>query len=248
MRTGRGSRSVFVFLLWASALCGGCVKNPWDAYYTALPVSEGVQVTLCDSVEMVRRNGIDPNIFFELFENGYAPIGYVEFNGTENYLDEAAIAAQARKNGACVCYYGARYSHTEAGLDISSGLPTGVSSVAPAVAAPLQLAQRKRDMFDYLAIYAGKDATNRALGILAAVMPEEYGKKLKTEAGLIVLAVRKGSRADGAGIVRGDVLVSLGGRPVTRTTLESWRHPSGEPVPLTLYRQGNQVKVYLAAP
>lgn len=239
-------RSVFIFLLWVSAWCSGCVKNPWDAYYTALPVSEGVQVTLCDSVEMIRRDDLDPNIFFELFEKGYAPIGYAEFNGTENYLDEAAIAAQARKNGACVCYYGARYSHTEAGLDISSGLPTGVSGAA--VAAPLQLAQRKQDMFDYLAIYAGKDATDRALGILAAVMPEEYGKKLKTEAGLIVLAVRKGSRADEAGIRRGDVLVFLGGKPVTRTTLEAWSQPSGKPVPLILYRHGSPVKVYLGAP
>ena len=31
-------------------------------------------------------------------------MGYREFNGTENYLDESAIAAQSQKNGACVCF------------------------------------------------------------------------------------------------------------------------------------------------
>lgn len=81
-------------------------------------------------------------------------------------------------------------------------------------------AERKRNIFDYFAIYAGKDVTDRALGVLATVIPEEYRRNSR-RAGLIVLAVRKGSQADCAGIMRGGILVSFGRKPITRNALET---------------------------
>lgn len=75
-------------------------------------------------------------------------------------------------------------------------------------------------MFDYFAIYAGKDVTDRAVGVLTTVIPGEYRRNSR-RAGLIVLAVRKGSQADCAGIMRGGIFVSFGRKPITRNALET---------------------------
>jgi len=44
-------------------------------------------------------------------------------------------------------------------------------------------AERKRNMFGYFAIYAGKDVTDRALGVLATVIPEEYRRNSRWKPG-----------------------------------------------------------------
>ena len=44
-------------------------------------------------------------------------------------------------------------------------------------------AERKRNIFDYFAIYAGKDVTDRALGVLATVIPGEYRRNSRRKPG-----------------------------------------------------------------
>lgn len=51
------------------------------------------------------------------------------------------------------------------------------------MAAPLQLQSESETYFDYFAIYAGKDVTDRALGVLATVIPEEYRRNSRRKPG-----------------------------------------------------------------
>ena len=227
--------------------CAGCVPSPWAEYYQPFPEQRQCRMAPCTSVRMIQRERIDPNIFFELFEEGYVPVGYIEFNGTENYLDEKAIRQQAEAHSACVCYYTAHYSHMESGVDISSGLPTtsaapgGGSGGTPALS-PLQLAARQRPMFNYLAVFGVRDTSDYCLELLAMPAPAPYREKLKTDAGMVVVALRKGGLAERSGILRGDVLVQLDGKPVTQELLRRWR-PEDTPASVELYRDGKQARV-----
>ena len=108
-------------------------------------------------------------------------MGYREFNGTENYLDESAIAAQSQKNGACVCFMvGGTHIQKRIG-HLFRFVHRDVRSLRNGCTTPA--AERKRNMFGYFAIYAGKDVTDRALGVLATVIPEEYRRNSRRKPG-----------------------------------------------------------------
>lgn len=108
-------------------------------------------------------------------------MGYREFNGTENYLDESAIAAQSQKMAlACALWwevltYRKRIGH------LFRFVHRDVRSLRNGYTTPA--AERKRNMFGYFAIYAGKDVTDRALGVLATVIPEEYRRNSRRKPG-----------------------------------------------------------------
>lgn len=231
-------------------LCGmlgasGCVQDPWAQYYSRTPSALSTQTEPCAQVQIEQREDIDPNIFFELFEKGYAPIGYVEFNGTENYMDEAAIRKQAEAQGACICYYGATFSHKEKGLDVVSALPAATGGMPQEAGAKstTSLGERERKMYDYVAIYAGKDLAKRPLGIIAIDAPEHFKKQLKTDSGVLVIAVRQGSRADRLGLHRGDVLMAVNSVAATRASLRQWYALSDTPLTMTIFREGKQVEL-----
>lgn len=239
------------------ALFWGCAPDPWQQYYANIPAPRPSDVETCKNVKMVKVDDLDANIFFRLFTEGYVPTGYVEFNGTENYLDESAIRAQALAHNACICYYGSNFSHTEKGVQVVSSFMAPETSAVPGtspVATSVALGDTERKMYNYIAVFAGKDRNPLVLGIIAVVPPENYREKSSTEGGLLVLAVRKGSLMDKASVQRGDILVTLDDKPVTSELLENWRfkladslRSNGKIDPakkhsVTVYRDGQTIR------
>jgi hypothetical protein len=234
-------------LIWFCALpLVGCIKQPWQEYYAEIPHLDKKNIEFCQSVRMEKRDDIDANIFFEMFSEGYLPFGYVEFNGTGNYLDEKAIAAEARARGACVCYYGASYTHTESTIELIPSALAQISqsgfSVQNTASSGSQIGTRERKMFNYLVVYAGKDLQKHTWGIVVADPPPAYKKTFNTETGLLIIAVQKDSTLAKAAVERGDVLVSLNKKPVTRELL---RKEDGKGKKLVVYRDGKMLELKL---
>lgn len=146
-------------------------------------------------------------------------MGYREFNGTENYLDESAIAAQSQKNGACVCFMVGGTHIQKADWASLPVCPQGCPE--PPQWLHHSSCRAKAKHVWLLCHICRKRCYRSRFGSTCYCNTWRIQKKLKTEAGLIVLAVRKGSQADCAGIMRGDVLVSFGRKPITRNALET---------------------------
>lgn len=217
-------------LLLAAGLCAallpGCVRdNPWTQYYEKIDGIPQNVVEYCPSVRLEKVKDLDANVFLRLFEEGYIATGYVEFNGIENLIDEQAIREEAQARHACVCYYGQSFAYTEEQEQILSSFmapgATGMQGI-PAGQGGFTVRETQRDMYNYIAVFAAKDHSPLKLGIIAVDPPKNYKDKTKDVGGLLVLAVRKGSFMDRAQVKRGDILVNLDDRPVTKESLEAW--------------------------
>jgi S1-C subfamily serine protease len=68
------------------------------------------------------------------------------------------------------------------------------------------------DIYDYTAVYAVRQAPAR-LGLLTVAAPDSYKRQLGINNGLLVTSVHSDGPARGAGILRGDIIVSVNGAP-----------------------------------
>jgi serine protease Do len=78
-------------------------------------------------------------------------------------------------------------------------------------------------------------------------IPPDWQPILRSATGLVVTEVWQGWPAEGAGIVPGDVIVSMNGQPIQKTADLSSALQSGADVQLTLSRQGRRVSVTLSS-
>lgn len=247
---------------WSAILCSllllaGCA-NPVAQFYQGMTdvrskaaydaSVRGVQIYTTDDFERDR---------LRLARKGFFPIGQSTFNAAASSVSEAQVREQAAAIGAHVVLVASRYSHTVTGAapmtipknstSFSSGTATaygpggtvqaygtGTTTTygSQTVMVPYSVARSDFSMLFF--------AKNRSLvGIALVPLDDATRQRLQTNIGARVESVVDDSPAFFADILPGDVLLSIGGAPVTENSFSGLvRQHAGRLVTFELDRGG----------
>jgi membrane-associated protease RseP (regulator of RpoE activity) len=176
-----------------------------------------------------------------MIEDGYTVKGTSVFNGP--HADPDLAKEQAKMIGAEVVILYSKFNRTVSGVAASSfgsaygtGGPNSFAgfSGATAYAVPFSV-----DRYDHLAAYWIK-APRGGMGAVLRELNADERESLRRSRGVFIVAVRKGSRAESAGVYRGDIIVEIGGREIdgVRDFLQLVKENAGREVTVGVLRDG----------
>jgi membrane-associated protease RseP (regulator of RpoE activity) len=234
------------------AALGACA-NDYASSYQSVPVPPppAVQVVpFSGEPRVVAGSGDRDADILRLYEDGYGLIGYSSFEGPAGPREQ--VAAQARRVGAAVAVQYSLYQNTEYGA-VPITTPT-VQTAAPA-GTPATLAPKTNylpysvDKYQQYALFFAP-VERKGSGILGRNPTPEQRRRIGSNRGLVIVAVRKGSPASATGIVDGDILLAVNGQPVDGSAAagSALLGARGTAVRLTLLRKGAQIERDVAIP
>jgi membrane-associated protease RseP (regulator of RpoE activity) len=207
-----------LLLILSVALIGGA--NPYRKFY---------HDQLAQSPDVVKKRveraggrvelltGQDPEEEgLAMLENGYILVGYSKF--IAGPVDPRQAIEQARRVGAAVVLAYGQYPYTASGFvpfvlwspeTSGDGRPSRHAGAPSTPRKPPPSSER----YDYLVTYWAK-AKPGGLGLFVRDLSSDERSRLRREGGVVVTAVVKGSPAFHAELVRGDVIVRMGGQDI----------------------------------
>ena len=233
----------FLLSVVCALALSGC-SNPFSDFY------QDTSTTMQGSVDEAATQAMrDPELFRSeqavedlrsLAERGYGMVGYARFNSRA--VDPALAVVQARKVGAELVLLSTRYTNTVSGVVpfTTQGLPqqvtthfsgstwgSGGSSVFSGTATSTvpgptitTFIPYSVDRFDYLASFWR--TFKPAFGVGTLPLPLDARQRLGRNRGVVIAGVVQGSPAAQAGLMRGDILFSIGQHDIgTPTDLQN---------------------------
>jgi len=192
-----------LFLLGLGVLLSGCATNPFSQFYydrtggADLTTSQAVISPAGDPL-VFRGNDVEKDAV-GMIEKGYALIGYSSFNGGN--VDENDALSQARKvHAAAIIIYG-QYTDTESG---STPVVLPGYQAWPYASRTIYVPYNVR-RYDYLVTYWVK-LKPPVFGCFAVDLSPELRSQIKSNKGVLVMAVLKDSPAFREDILKGDVI------------------------------------------
>lgn len=258
-------KTCIIFLVLLLSSCA----NPYSQFYRGdLDARSRLDYEPVEGdVQIHRSHDLDRDIL-ALVRCGYTPVGTALFQREENFnkvaqrIEEARLRKQANKVGAHVVLTAKKYQQTVSGVapqqvptmatSISTGTatafgPRGVvnavgTGTTTAYGSQTVMAPYSFDVFEHCAVFFAK--TRSRVGIVPLPVDDATRKRLETNSGVIVLAVREGSPAFQADILPGDVLLSIGEDRVqsVENYLQLLDKNEGQTVSFHLDRNGKPVK------
>lgn len=243
----------------------GCAGNNFSKFYTGMTkeqVLAGPQYVPEPHVKVSRLPNKDAReIVAEMFAEGYHPVGASEWEGPSNNGDSHAIA-QAKKIGASCVLWTANYSRTTSGVTPITTYNPGTTSTTHHSG---NVSSRRNfvnyrgtttthnsgtyetnyvpysvEKYHYLAVYFAKIKPGK-LGVKVADPGDEYKKKFDTNSGALVEGIVKGGGAFNAGILIGDIIMSINDVPYfhNKTDIE-WNYD--KPNLIKIFRDGEIIE------
>jgi len=178
----------------------------------------------------------DKTLFVRMYKDGYVPVGMSSFNSSG--ASKSDLEKFAKELGACMVLVKSQFTHTEQGSyyipqynqgqnftvnttgDITrNGRLLGTYQSTSTAQSPgywtSQAVPYTVHRSDYIASYWVKLKSPAPLGILPTDIPTEMKKKYDIAQGVFILAVRRGTPAEAAGLFDEDIIVSIDGRKAT---------------------------------
>lgn len=230
------NKSLFLMLLGLLVFLSGC-QSGFKSSYDGLSAQDILSLPNaqpCDNPTL-KPLPYKPvaTIINDLYEDGYSVIGTSFFTGGPGEGPDDALK-QAKELGACLVLYGKDFSHTVSGTrredtptvethQHSGSVYDGTkyipySGTTTTYGTKTKYIPYSYDWYNYVAMYAVKQKET-SLGIRFTDLPESVKKEHNTSYGGLVLAVRKGSSAYRSGILKGDVVLAINGKPMSSETL-----------------------------
>ena len=176
--------------------CATAIEN----YYTPVP-HRTADAPLAGDPELRPSSGNAREDVANMASDGYELVGYSAFNGPE--ASKFQEVAQAKKVGAQVVLYGAKYTETVNTGAVGSTTFTRYGAFSFAVPTSVR-------RYDQLSLFFVK-APRIGLGIKAELIKPQEASQLGTNKGIRVIAVVRGSPAFDADVLPGDIIESING-------------------------------------
>jgi S1-C subfamily serine protease len=174
-------------------------------------------------------------------ENGYAVLGFSSFIGAHQRLERAQ--RQGRRLRAEVVIYSSTYIDTESRGSVIMPHPFGIPG---AVVTPMEFSR-----YDQTAVYLARLRPEQ-IGFGFGMSPLTPGQALTLGSGrgFVVAHVVRGSPAFDAGIIRGDIVLTIAGRDVStpERLLEVRRDLAGQTADVEILRGGEPRTHHLTVP
>ena len=221
----------FLILATVVLLCG--CANKFENNYTGwskASIQERMDLIPCTDPMVVPLTHYDlVGLMYDLFEDGYTVVGSSTFNARSGSRQEAVNYGKSL--GACLIYFGKIYTNTKTGtttveVPVSETTTTQEGTIyhkgrvkedytitTTTTEKELQYVPYADNYYDYIAVYALK-STKSVVGILPGPLPEDYVKKVGGREGFCIMAVQKGGNGFKAGLMRGDILLSINNTPL----------------------------------
>lgn len=256
-------KNIALLILCAFLACG-CAGNGFSKFYSGQTREQVLAYPRYIAEDDIKLSRIsvesvvaDPDATInKMFENGYAQIGYAEWEGPVDEGD-AEAKAQAKKVGASYVLWGANYLRTDSGVmpvtrynpgdttttyhagtvlsPAGSGQYYGTSTTYNPGTVSTDYVPYSVNKYNYLGIFFIKIKPGK-LGVKLDDPGDEYKKKFDSNSGAKVSAVMHNGRGAKANIMRGDIIMSVNGTPYDPAHDTSWR--VGEDNVLQIYRDG----------
>lgn len=225
-----------IYAILLTTLCFGCT-NAYKEYYQSF-VPAGVDVKSIPGynkditeVQVFASNDMRRDVD-DWITKGYVPIGESAFRGAERYITLEDAKTQAKAVGAHVVLMSSQYSHTNNGAvpiyvpNSSTSHTTGSATVSGPYGSATgygtattttsggttMMMPYSVNVFSSSAVYLVQRKPR--LGIYADAPSDDFRKKLGSNQGVVARIVVEGSPAFRAGIMRGDVIMSIGPHPI----------------------------------
>lgn len=256
-------------------LCGGCAtSNSFTEFYTTVHTPEEVQkyseyIETCTEPKvgaMSPTEGIE-ELQNRMFEKGYTLIGYSSFEASDNQGEKEALL-QGQEIGACMVLWKAEYERTE---NTSHTMPTytpgttliithyGIFDLGGAYGRHRGFSNRyysgsaqytvSKDLYSYVGTYFAKVINSQqALMLTTAEAPLSYMKHTDSRKGALVKSVLIDGNAYKANIFKGDIIVSINGKEVTKDSMPKEFLKSGAKNKIVLYRNGEIITKNIVLP
>jgi hypothetical protein len=199
----------------------GCAVNGFEKYYSPEPGSEGARTD-----PWIEKPTPEPKVYAysddpksdtqRAAEEGYLTIGVSSFNGPPATMTRAQLMAQAKKIGASMVLVHSQYKDTISGLvryDVAN--PPQVSTVNTTGTvngqSPITTPGGKTT---FATFWVRQDVSKLRLGVDIAPLPDSVRTKLQRNTGVITAVVIRGTPAFNANVLRGDVILKVGGEDV----------------------------------
>jgi hypothetical protein len=224
-----------IFLLGLVAFLSACV-NPYSEFYVAAPGMEDVRTNPSYdatpvAVQIFSSDDFDRDIK-AMVRRGYQPFGGASFNAGEDLITRENLLKQAEKVGAHAVLVKSDYSHTVSGAvpivvpqtstTYTSGSATaygpGGSATAYGSATSTTYGSQTVMMpysvrrFDAGAVFFAK--WKFRVGVQVAQVPDAVRKARASNQGVMIDVVIEGSPAYRAGVMEGDLLLSINGAKI----------------------------------
>jgi hypothetical protein len=257
-------RKIAVLLLTTLSL--GCVNAYRDFYQSFLPSGDDARAlpgydTTVSGVQVFGSADMERDIW-DWAAKGYIPVGQASFSGSGNYITVEDAKVQAKAVGAHVVLMSSKYSHTNSGAvplyvpNTSTsytsgsatvtgpyGTATGYGSATTTTqSSTVMMMPYSVAMYEASAVFMVR--RKYMLGLVGEKAPEEFHKKNGSYQGVQVKIVVEGAPAFKSGIMRGDILMSIGPVPMfTEGDISSAVEKLGPgPTTIELIRDGKRVK------
>ncbi len=223
----------------------GCAGNPFSSFYQPYNIPQDRLIKSTSKPELILGSDLK-NDRYKLNSKGYTEIGSSAFNGANVNMDHALD--QAEKLGADLVYCYCNYTDTESGTVplitpnnqtvIAGG---GVATVYGNKLTPISYSVRR---YDYIATYWVK-AKMPILGVNIMAITTDVKRKIGSNKGLIVTAVREGSPAYIADIIDGDVIVKINDTVISsgKSLQDALLSNAGEEVKISLWRGDKKIQI-----
>jgi C-terminal processing protease CtpA/Prc len=221
-------------LVLASVVLSGCAANPFEKNYSPRPNSETVFSNPVyehptGEAKVYACSGDAKSCSLRAQEEGYEYLGMSSFYGPAQSSSREQIIEQAKKVGASMVLVRTKYK------DTLSGVVPGASSVYDSeqygslaiskYSTTLNQGQGMTNNVPYTMIrydtvatfWVHLDMNQVHLGVVAESLPEDVRARLQRNAGVIAVAVMRGTPAFDANILRNDVILKIGGEDVIDT-------------------------------
>jgi len=260
--TNATNRTRWVTLMVLGLLAAGC-GNPYRKNYLSTldqwPGKSARLLPLSGEPRLLSSTDVKSDSI-AMLENGYLMVGHAAFRGAR--IDEKQALEQARSVGAAAVMVDKRFVNTVSeSIPMNEWIPDRIigttervvvtdGSETPKVVQKdsttviqgefrTHYVQQNVDYYDYEATFWAK-AAPPAFGVFVRELDDAAKAAIQSNKGVIVKAVVKDSPAFDADLLKGDVLVSLGGEPIRHPQgfFELLRQNKGKTVQVQLMRAG----------
>lgn len=222
-------QALFVIVFIALA---GCTNAYRDNYVSFAPAGQdarelpGYDASIVD-IQVYGSNNLDRDIL-DWMTRGYVPVGQASFSASGNYLSLDDAKAQAKIVGAHAVLMSSKYSHMNSGAvpiyvpNSQTSYTTGSATVAGPYgtatgygsatttthgSTPMMMPYSVA-LYDAAAVFLVR--RKFAFGVFGEKAPDDFYKQQGNNQGVRIKVVVEGSPAFRAGLMRGDIIMSVG--------------------------------------
>jgi hypothetical protein len=250
----------------AIALITGCAPNGFEKFYQPSRLAPNVHLEPFSGEPVIYTYSENPKAdILHAEENGYLQIGIASFYGPDRIMTRDQLVAQAKRVGAAMVLVHSQYKDTLSGvvpytvanpMQVSTvnttgtvnangpgGNVTGSYSGQSTVMTPggtttyaMPYSVSRNDTV--ATFWARQDPRSIRLGVMYASLPDDLRAKLQRNTGVVATGISKGSPAFAANILKGDVILKIGGEDVIDREgfAEQLRRFAGQGVDLSILR------------